>query len=329
MESAIMLRAVSAGLVASAFIVTTSASASAQTDYPARPVQLVVPFVAGGNTDILSRIVADQLRIAFKQPFTVVNRPGAGANIGAAVVASSDPDGYNILVAPPGPHVLNQFIYRSLPFDPETAFAPITMLASYPNVLVVHPALDVNSIQQLIDKAKASPGSLAYASAGVGATSHLSAALFAAMADIDINHVPYKGTAQSIQDVVAGRVAMTIDNLGPILPFIKSGQLVALGVSTSTPVSLLPDVPPIGTVLKGYEASSWNAMSVRSGTPRPIVDKLSTETIRILQNPEVASRFRAIGSEPVGGTPEEVEKFFAQERIRWKRAVDAAKIPMQ
>jgi tripartite-type tricarboxylate transporter receptor subunit TctC len=303
--------------------------AVAQTDYPTRPVQIVVPFVAGGNTDILSRIMADQLRAAFKQSFTVVNRPGAGANIGAAAVAGSDPDGYTILVAPPGPHVLNQFIYRTLPFDPETAFTPITMLASYPNVLVVHPSMEVKSIQELIDKAKANPGKIDYASAGVGATSHLSASLFAAMAGIEINHVPYKGTAQSIQDLIAGRVGMTIDNLGPILPFIKSGQVIALGVSTKTPVSLLPGIPPIATVLKDYEASSWNAMTVRSSTPRPIVDRLSAEANRILRNPEIVEKFRSIGSEPVGGTPEDVERFFAQERVRWKRAVEAAKIQMQ
>ena len=322
-----MRRTISAGLTALAAMAITPVAA--QTDYPTRPVQIVVPFVAGGNTDILSRIMADQLRAAFKASFTVVNRPGAGANIGAAAVASSDPDGHTILVAPPGPHVLNQFIYRTLAFDPETAFTPITMLASYPNVLVVHPSMGVRSIQELIDKAKADPGKIDYASAGVGATSHLSASLFAAMAGIDINHVPYKGTAQSIQDLVAGRVGMTIDNLGPILPFIRSGHVIALGVSTRTPVSLLPDIPPIATVLKGYEASSWNAMSVRSGTPRPIIDRLSAESNRILRDPEVMERFRAIGSEPVGGTPEEVEKFFAQERVRWKQAVDAAKIQMQ
>jgi tripartite-type tricarboxylate transporter receptor subunit TctC len=322
-----MRRTTLAGLTASVVMAVTPSVA--QTDYPARPVQIVVPFVAGGNTDILSRIMADQLRAAFNQSFTVVNRPGAGANIGAATVASSDPDGHTILVAPPGPHVLNQFIYRTLPFDPETAFTPITMLASFPNVLVVHPSLGVKSIQELIDRAKTNPGKIDYASAGVGATSHLSASLFAALAKIEINHVPYKGTAQSIQDLIAGRVGMTIDNLGPILPFIKSGQVIALGVSTSTPVSLLPGVPPIATVLNGYEASSWNAMSVRSGTPLPIIERLSVESNRILRKPEIMERFRAIGSEPVGGTPEEVEKFFAGERVRWKQAVDAAKIQKQ
>lgn len=313
----------------SLLVVTTGAPAPAQPDYPSRQVQMVVPFVAGGNTDIVTRIVADQLRLAFKQPFTVVNRPGAGSNVGAAAVAASEPDGYTLLIAPPGPHVFNHFIYSSLQFDPLTSFAPIALLATFPNVLVVHPSVGVKTMRELIDKAKASPKSIDYASAGVGATSHMSASLFAAMAGIEINHVPYKGTAQSIQDVVAGRIAMTIDNLGPILPFIRSGHVIALGISTATPVSLLPDVPPIGSVLKGYELSSWNAMSARAGTPAPIIDRLNQETNRILRNPEVVERFRAIGSEPGGGSPDEVERFFAQERIRWKRAVEAAGVGKQ
>jgi tripartite-type tricarboxylate transporter receptor subunit TctC len=320
-----MLRAVHIGLTASILIASTPAVA--RDDYPSRAVQIVVPFVAGGNTDILTRIMAEHLQTAFKQPFTVVNRPGAGTNIGAASVASSDPDGYTLLVAPPASHVINQYIYSSLQYDPEKSFTPITMVASYPNVLVVPPSLGVKSIQELIDKAKSSPGKLNYASAGIGSTSHLAAALFGAMAGVEINHVPYRGTAQTLQDLITGRVDMTIDNLGPILPFIRSGQLIALGVSTRDPVSLLPDIAPIGTVLKGYELSSWNALSTTAGTPRSIIDKLSEESNRILRKPDVAEKMRSIGSEPIGGTSDDVAKFFAEERVRWKQAVEAAKIP--
>jgi tripartite-type tricarboxylate transporter receptor subunit TctC len=298
----------------------------AQSDYPNRPVQIVVPFPPGGNTDMITRVIADRLTTALKQPFTVVNRPGAGANIGSAAVASSEPDGYTLLMAPPGTHVFNQYLYKSLAYDPEKSFAPITMVARFPNVLVVHPSLGVKSIEELIAKAKANPGKIDFASSGVGSTSHLSESLFMTMAGIEMNHVPYKGTSQSLQDLVAGRVGMTLDNLGPILPFIQSGTLIALGVSTAEPVALLPGVPPIGSVLPGYQASSWNAISAPAGTPPEIVAKLSVAVNGILREPEVIAYFRSIGSEAVGGTPDEVQKFFAEDRVRWKRAVETANL---
>jgi tripartite-type tricarboxylate transporter receptor subunit TctC len=283
-----------------------------------------VPFPPGGNTDILARVLADQYTSALKQPFTVVNKPGAGANIGAAFVANSDPDGYTLLMAPPGTHAVNAYLYKELPFDMEKSFAPITMVASFPNVMVVHPSLGVKTIQELINKAKAEPGKIDFASSGVGSTSHLCMSLFMAMAGIEMNHIPYKGTSQSLQDVITGRVPVMIDNLAPILPHIRSGALIAIGVSTAKPVSLLPGVPPIGSVVTGYQASSWNALSAPAKTPHDIVDKLSVTANAILKKPDVIEKFRAVGSEPVGGTPADVEKFFAVERIRWKRAVEVA-----
>jgi tripartite-type tricarboxylate transporter receptor subunit TctC len=208
----------------------------------------------------------------------------------------------------------------------ENSFAPITMVAQFPNVLVVHPSLGVKSIEELIAKAKANPGKIDYATSGVGSTSHLSVSLFLAMAGIEMNHIPYKGTSQSLQDILTGRVSLTIDNLGPILPHIQSGALLALGVSTAAPVSLLPGVRPIRAVVDGYEASSWNALSAPAKTSPEIVAKLSAEANIILRKPEIIEKFRMIGSEPVGGTPETVQKFFAEERVRWKRAVDMAKL---
>jgi tripartite-type tricarboxylate transporter receptor subunit TctC len=299
---------------------------TAEPNYPTRAVQMIVPFPPGGNTDLLTRIMADQYSTAFKQPFTVVSRPGAGANIGAAALVSAEADGYTLLMAPPGPHVINQYLYKTLPFDPERSFAPITVVARFPNVLVVHESLGVKSIEELIAKAKASPGKIDYATSGVGSTSHLSISLFLALADIRMNHIPYKGTSQSLQDLITGRVSLTIDNLGPILPFIRSGQLIPLGVSTAAPVSLLPGIRPIGTVAKGYEASSWNALSARAGTPREVIDKLSVEANVILRKPEVIDRIRSFGSEPVGGTPEDTVKFFNEDRVRWKRAVEVANL---
>jgi len=322
----VMKCAVIAGFAACALAVAAPSLLSAQTNYPTRTVQIIVPFPPGGNTDILTRVMADHFSTAFKQPFIVVNKPGAGANIGAAALVASEPDGYTLLMAPPGPQVINSYLYSTLPFDPEKSFAPITMVARFPNVLVVHPSLGVKTIQELIDKAKAEPDKIDYATSGVGSTSHLSMALFLALAGVKMNHIPYHGTSESLKDLVAGRVSLTIDNLGPILPFIQSGQLLALGVSTVEPASLLPGVPPIGSVVKGYEASSWNALAAPAGTPPNVVDKLSVEANTILHMPDVVERFRSIGSEPVGGTPAELEKFLAEDRVRWKRAVDVANL---
>jgi tripartite-type tricarboxylate transporter receptor subunit TctC len=300
--------------------------ATAATDYPTRTVEIVVPFPPGGNTDLLARILADNLQTGFKQPVVVVNRPGAGTNIGAAFVANSKPDGYIALISAPAALVVNQFLYSNLQYDPDTSFSPVSLVGRFPNVLVVHPSVGVKTVQELIDKAKARPGQINFASAGIGSTSHLAGMLFAEMAGIDVVHVPYKGTSESLQDLIAGRVAYTIDNLGPILPFIQSGQLIALGISSKDPATLLPGVPPIGSVLNGYQLSSWNVLAVPASTPKDIVANLSVESDRVLHLPNVVERARSFGSETVGGTPEEVAAFLRDERVRWESAIKAAKL---
>jgi tripartite-type tricarboxylate transporter receptor subunit TctC len=317
-----------AGFLA-AGLLAFAAPAHAEPDYPNRPIQIIVPFTAGGNTDLIARLVAEKLQASFKHPVTVINRPGGGMNIGSAAVASSPPDGYTMLLASPSSFVVNQFIYTNLTYDPDKAWAPVSLVARFPNVLVVHPSMGVKSIQELIAKAKAEPGKVNYAIAGVGATSHLSGALFASMAGIEVNTIPYKGTSDSLRDLVAGHVPYTIDNLGPILPYIRNGQLLALGVSTKDPVSLLPSVPTIGSVLKGYELSSWNGLAMPAGTPKEIVEKVSAEVHKIVNMPDVAEKMRSFGSEPVGGTPAQTETFIKEERPRWEAAVKAAKIPRE
>ena len=310
-------------------ILLAASPSIAAADFPTRPLQIVVPFTAGGNTDTIARLLAEHMQDSLKQPVTVANRPGAGTNIGAAYVANSNPDGYTMLLNAPASFVINQLIFKSLPYDPDTAFAPVCLAARFPNVLVVNPAVGVRAIGELIAKAKANPGKIEYAIAGIGATSHLSAALFAELAGIDIVAVPYKGTSEYLPDLVAGRVAFAIDNLGPILPFIQSGKLMALGVSTKEPVTLLPGVPPIGSVLKGYELSSWNVLAVPAKTPQEIVNVLSKECDRIVHLPGVVETMRSFGSEPVGGTPEQTAQFLESERPRWEAAINAAKIPKQ
>jgi tripartite-type tricarboxylate transporter receptor subunit TctC len=256
----------------------------------------------------------------------VLNKPGAGTNIGAQFVASSKPDGYTMLISAPASFVVNQFLYPSLAYDPDTSFSPVSLVAQFPNVLVVHPSTGVHSIQELIAKAKAEPGKISFASAGIGTTSHLAGMQFAEMANINVLHVPYKGTSQSLQDLIAGRVAYTIDNLGPILPFIQSKQLIAIGVSTTEPVSLLPGVPPIGSVLPGYSLSSWNVLAAPAGTPKDVIEILSKASDKVLHTPNVTEKARSFGSEVVGGTPDSVAKFLKEERVRWEAAVKAAKL---
>jgi tripartite-type tricarboxylate transporter receptor subunit TctC len=295
-------------------------------DFPTQPIQIVVPFPPGGNTDLIARIVAERLQNALHSPVIVTTRPGAGTNIGAAYVANSKPDGYTMLISAPASFVVNQFIYTNLQYDPDTSFAPVSLVAEFPNVLVVPPSLGVKSIQQLIEKAKSAPGTLSYASSGLGTTSHLAGALFTQMADINMLHVPYKGTSQSVQDLITNRVSVTIDNLGPLYPFIQSGQLIALGVSTKESVSLLPGVPAIASVLEGYSLSSWNVLALPSDTPREIVAKLSAECDRILHMPDVAEKFASIGSRPVGGSPDDTTAFLKEDRKRWESAIRAAKI---
>src|SRR5690349_17841729 len=204
-----MRTSISAAMLATVLAIGTPTFAA--TEYPKQAIQIVVPFTPGGNTDLIARLVAERLQAAFKQPVTVLNRPGGGMNIGSAFVANSAPDGYTMLPGAPGSFVVNQFIYTNLTYDPDTAWAPVSLAARFPNVLVVHPSLGVKSIQELIAKAKSEPGKIPFASSGVGTTSHLAGMQFAESANIDVLHVPYKGTSQSLQDLITGRVGYTID----------------------------------------------------------------------------------------------------------------------
>ncbi|RAI40294.1 Bug family tripartite tricarboxylate transporter substrate binding protein [Rhodoplanes roseus] len=299
---------------------------AAAADFPKQPIQIVVPFPAGGNTDLVARVLAERLQAKLGETVTVVNRPGGSTNIGALAVATARRDGYTLLIGSPASYVVNQFIYPAMPFNQDTAFAPVSLVAQFPNVLVTAPSTGIGSIRDLITTAKAEPGKLTYASGGIAASSHLAGALFNQMAGIDTVHVPYKGTSQSVHDLIAGRVTFTIDNLGPLLPFIQSGQLLALGVSSGEPVSLLPKVPPIASVLPGYALSSWNVLAAPAGTPAEVVELISRESAVVLTMPDVIEKMRAFGSEPVGGTPAETAAFLKSERTRWEAAVKAAKI---
>ena len=297
-------------------------AAQAQADWPTKPVRIVVPFAAGGTTDISARLVADQLTHALGQTFIVENKAGAGGNIGAADVAKSAPDGYTFLMNTPGPAAINQFLYRQMPYDTATALVPVSFVVRVPNVLMVNPStVKARTLKDFLAEAKANPGKLSYGSPGNGSTGHLSTELLKAMAGISVTHVPYRGSAPMLLDLVGGTIQMAIDNLPSAMGQIKAGKVIPLGVTSTTPVSTLPDVPPIASEVPGYEAESWFVLMAPAGTPPAIINKLSAEVDKILKKPEVIERFGGLGAKPVGGSPESLGKFIAAETTKWQKVV--------
>jgi tripartite-type tricarboxylate transporter receptor subunit TctC len=295
--------------------------ASAQSDWPARPIRIVVPFAPGGTTDIVARVIGEQLSPILKQPVVIENRAGAGGNVGAEAVAKAAPDGYTFLMGTPGTQAINQFLYAKMPYDTEKDLIPVSYVVRVPNVMVVPPSLGVKTLDELIALAKSKPGRLTYGSPGNGSTGQLSTELFKTRAKVFVTHIPYRGSAPMLQDLLGGQIDLSIDNLPSAMPHIKSGRLVALGVTSATPNAQLPDVKPIGASLPGYEAESWFVLVAPRGTPDAIVQRVSTEVDRILKKPDVIERFRGLGAEPVGGTPADLARHIAAETTKWKEVV--------
>jgi tripartite-type tricarboxylate transporter receptor subunit TctC len=309
--------------ILAALLVATSIVAGARAQgWPSRFITIVVSFPAGGPTDVLARAIAAELADKLGQQVVVENRSGAGGNVGAASVATAAPDGYTFLVSAPGVLTYNKILYRDMPFDPDKDLEPVCLYAFQPNVLVVHPALPVSSVVELIAYAKANPRKLNYASGGVGSTSHVAGELFRTMADLEWQHVPYRGTGPSLVDLLAGRVQLTIDNLPAILPHIKSGALRALAISTDKRVPQLPDLPTIGEAgLPGYAAISWQMIAVPSGTPRPVSDRLAATVTKLAQDPAFRTRVAEVGAEAAGGTVDQARAFVKQETVKWREVV--------
>jgi tripartite-type tricarboxylate transporter receptor subunit TctC len=312
------LRRLSAFLVAAAVLVLTPV-AYAQ-DYPDRLVRIVLGYPPASGLDSMARLLADKLRVTWGQPVIVENRPGAGGNIGADHVAKSSPDGYTLMLSPPGPLVINKSLYSKLTYDPD-AFAPISLVTISPIVLVVHPKVEATNVQQLIAHAKANPGRLNYASSGVGGTQHLSMELFKSMAGLDIVNVPYKGTGAATTDLLSGQVDMLISEITTVLPHIRTGKLRALAVGAEKRNALLPDVPAMTEVLPGYFAASWNGMVAPAGTPPAIIDKVSLALAKSLKSPEILKRSRDTSVELIGSTPAEMAEFMSRERERWANLI--------
>jgi len=307
-------------LLADAF----AGSAFAQ-QWPTRVVKFVVPFSAGGTTDILGRLMAQKLSEEYGQQFIVENKGGAGGNIGADLVAKASADGYTFVVGTPGPHVINQFLYKKMPFDSAKDLAPVIVIARVPNVIAVNPEVKANTLKELIDLTKAQPGKLSFATAGTGGTGHVAMELLKSMTGMDILHVPYRGSAPALTDVIGGRIEISSDNLPAVQPFLEAGKLRPLGVTTAKRWSELPNVPTVAEAgVPGYEASAWFTIAAPANTPREIIEKVNKSVNKYMAELETAAKMRKLGADPVGGSPEDMAKLIADETIKWKKVIDFA-----
>jgi tripartite-type tricarboxylate transporter receptor subunit TctC len=304
--------------------VILSGAARAET-YPARPVKIVVPFPAGGSNDIIARILAQKLSERTGQQFVVENRGGAGGNLGAEAVAKSSPDGYTLLVTAPPPLTTNAALYKSLPFDPAKDFAPVALLATVPIVLMVNPALPVKSVQELVALAKSKPGTLNFGSSGIGSTNHLAGELLKRMTDIDIVHVPYKGAAPAMNDLIAGHIPMMFDNMPAVLPQVQGGSVRAIAVAGASRATALPDVPTVAEQgVPGFEAFAWFGMVAPAQTPGAVLETLQREVAAILKMPDVQKRFAELGADPGTVTGAAFGKFLAEDSAKWTKIIQAA-----
>ena len=304
-------------------------NANAQTDYPIRPVKVIVPSPPGGGTDILARVLAQHLSKALGQPFFVENKAGAGNMIGIEFVAHAPADGYTVLVVP-STLALNSVLYKKVPYDPVRDFAPVTLAATAPNVLVVNPALPAKSLAEFIALAKAKPGALSYGTPGIGTSPHLSMELLKSMAGIDLQHVPYRGTAAAVTDVIGGQIAATFANAFTAKPQVDSGRVRALAVSGPNRIDAFPGVPPVAEAgVPGYEAMQWYGLTVPAGTPAPIIARLHAEAAKALQSDEMKEKLALDGAQPVGSSPAEFAALIRRELEKWTRVVRAAGIELQ
>ena len=315
-------RFVQTAACAAAALAAPRAFAIGNPSYPSRNVKWVVPYAPGGATDVLSRLICQRLSDRLGQTFVVENKPGAGSNIGTQAVITSAPDGYTLLLTSTA-NAINASFDPALPFDFAKGIAPVAGVARIPLVLVVNNDLPVKSVADFIAYAKANPGKMSIASSGIGTSLHLSGELFKSMAGIDITHVPYRGNALVIQDLLSGNVQISIDAISALSPQAKSGAVRALGVAAPERSTILPDVPTISETLPGYDASSINYIAVRAGTPAALIARLNHEINAIMAEPAVHERIVALGLIPVSETPADLEKRISEEQTKWKKVIEA------
>ena len=301
-------------------LISRSAKAA---EWPTRPVKFVVPFSAGGTTDILARLVAQKMSEEYGQQFIVENKTGAGGNIAADSVAKGPTDGYTFLIGTPGTHSINKFVFKTMNYDQLNDIAPVIVIAKVPNLCSVTNSLEVKSVAELIAYAKAKPNELLYGTPGIGSTAHLSTELFKSMAGIQMTHVPYKGSAPALTDLIAGRVQVMIDNLPAAQPFAEAKSIRPLAVSTAARWPLL-DVPTIGDTVPGYDASSWFTVAAPAKAPKEIIAKLNASVDKFLKSPDGIDRLHKLGADPVGGSPEDMQKFVISEMEKWGKVAQFA-----
>lgn len=295
-------------------------------DFPTRPVRFVVASSPGGALDVLARLVGPKLTEKWGQPVVVDNRAGAGGVIGTEIVANASPDGYNLLVIAQG-FTANPFLYQKLPYRTPEDFAPITILAYGPNVLVVHPSVKAGSVKELVALAKQQPGKLNYATSGVGAASHLAIEMFKRMAGVEMVHIPYKGAGAATAAVVAGQVQLLFTSTGAAMPHIKSGRLRALGVTTAKRTPALPDVPTVAeTGLAGFQVDGWYALVAPARTPKNVIERIYRDTSAVLKQPDIVARIEAVGLEPAGISPQEFGNYIRAELRKWGTLIREAGI---
>jgi tripartite-type tricarboxylate transporter receptor subunit TctC len=307
-------------ILLAAIALTTAGAVSAQS-YPARQVRIVVPFPPGGTSDILARTIGARLSAPLGQPVVVENRPGAGGNIAADHVAKSPPDGYTLIMGTSS-LAISQSLYKKLTYDLVQDFAPITQAVNYTNLLVVHPAAGVKNVAELLALARAKPGTLSYGTAGNGTPPHMTGELFKSYTGVNIVHVPYKGGAPAIADLVGGQIPMMFDNVPPLLPHVRSGKILPLAVTSLSRIAVLPDVPTLHELgLKDFDAVGWNGLLAPAGTPREIVSRLHTEVVRVLRIPEVRDQLTSQGADVVGNSPDEFSAWIRAEVKKWADVV--------
>ncbi len=308
-----------------AYTAIFAGSSLAQTVYPAKAIRYVVPFPAGGPLDIVARAIGQELNKSWGQAVVIDNRPGAGGNIGADLVAKAPADGYTILMGAVSTHAINVTLYNKLPYDPIRDFAPVTLITSVPNVLVVHPSVPANNVKELIALAKSRPGQLNFASGSTGSAGHLAGELFNSMAGVRMTHIPYKGAAPAVVDLMAGHVSLMFDNMSSALPNIKATRVRALAVTTLKRSPLLPQLPTISDAgLRGFDIATWFGIFAPAGTPPDIVARLNGEIVRILHTPEMKERLALLGAEPIGNKPDEFAAFVRAEIPKYAKVIQAS-----
>ena len=294
--------------------------------YPAKPVRLIVPFAPGGSTDIIARVLGQKLNEMWGQPVLVDNRAGGSTVIGTDLVAKAAPDGYTLLITP-APFTIVPSLTQKLPYDPQKDFEPITLINTTPLVVVVHPGVPARSIKELIALAKSRPGALNYGSSGSGGSNHLAGELFNAMAGVKMVHIPYKGNAPALTDLLGGHVDVVFNGLTSALPFIKSGKLRGLGETSLNRSAAVPDLPTLDQAgLSGFQAVAWNGLTAPARTPKPVIDRINADALKVIRSPELVEKLKAEGSDPVGNSPELYARFLRDEIAKWARVIKVAKI---